>query len=41
MHIQRIISYVREGEKILNTGKIDDFGILLNDAWMEKKRLVI
>ena len=39
MHIQRIISYVREGEKILNTGKIDDFGILLNDAWMEKKAL--
>ena len=39
MHVQRIISYVREGEKILNTGKIDDFGILLNDAWMEKKAL--
>ena len=39
IHIQRIISFVRDGEKILNRGKIDDFGILLNDAWMEKKAL--
>ena len=38
-HIQRIISYVRDGEKILNSGKIDDFGKLLNEAWMEKKAL--
>jgi len=38
-HIQRIISYVREGEQILNSGNIDDFGILLNQAWMEKKAL--
>ena len=38
-HIKRIISYVREGEQILNSGNIDDFGILLNQAWMEKKAL--
>ena len=38
-HIQRIMSYVREGEQILNSGNIDDFGILLNQAWMEKKAL--
>ena len=38
-HIQRITSYVREGENILKSGKIDDFGILLNEAWMEKKAL--
>ena len=38
-HIQRIMSYVRVGEQILNSGNIDDFGILLNQAWMEKKAL--
>ena len=38
-HIERIIEYVEEGEKILNYGDIDDFGRLLNDAWTEKKAL--
>ena len=37
--INRIISYVRDGENILNTGEVDDFGRLLQDAWMEKKAL--
>ena len=38
-YINKIISYVDEGEKILNSGNIDDFGILLNEAWQEKKNL--
>tara|TARA_B100000959_G_C14920775_1_gene599405 strand:- start:419 stop:1411 length:993 start_codon:yes stop_codon:yes gene_type:complete len=38
-HINKIVSYVREGENILNSGNIDDFGRLLHDAWMEKKAL--
>ena len=33
------MEYVGEGEKILNSGDIDDFGRLLNDAWLEKKAL--
>ena len=37
-YINKIISYVDEGEKILNSGNIDDFGILLNEAWQEKKK---
>ncbi len=38
-HINRIISYVRDGENILNSGDVDDFGRLLHDAWMDKKAL--
>ncbi len=38
-HIDRILTYVKEGEDILRQGDIDDFGRLLNDAWMEKKAL--
>ncbi len=38
-HIDRILTYVKEGERILRQGDIDDFGRLLNDAWMEKKAL--
>ena len=38
-HINRILSYVKEGEYILKQGDIDDFGHLLHDAWMEKKEL--
>ena len=37
--INRIVSYVRDGENILNSGEVDDFGRLLHDAWMEKKAL--
>ena len=38
-NINKILSYVTEGEKILKTGEIDDFGKLLNEAWVEKKKL--
>ena len=38
-YINKIVSYVGEGEKILNSGNIDDFGSLLNEAWQEKKNL--
>ena len=38
-YINKIISYVDQGEKILNSGNIDDFGRLLNEAWQEKKKL--
>ena len=38
-HINRILEYVNQGEKILNSGDIDNFGSLLHDAWMEKKAL--
>ena len=37
--IENIMSYVNEGEKILQTKNIDDFGRLLNESWNEKKRL--
>ena len=38
-HINRIVSYVRDGENILNSGEVDDFGRLLHDGWMDKKAL--
>ncbi len=38
-HINRILEFVNQGEKILNSGDIDNFGSLLHDAWMEKKAL--
>ena len=38
-HINSILNYVKEGEKILKKGNIDDFGLLLHDAWMQKKAL--
>ena len=38
-HINRIMGYVTEGERILNSGNIDDFGSLLHESWMEKKEL--
>ena len=38
-HINKIMSYVTEGERILNSDNIDDFGRLLHEAWMEKKEL--
>ena len=38
-NIRKILDYVREGENIIKYGHIDDFGRLLNDAWMEKKAL--
>ena len=38
-YIKEIIDHVEEGEKILKSGNIDDFGKLLNSAWNIKKQL--
>ena len=38
-YIESIITNVNEGEKILKTGNIDDFGELLHSSWMFKKKL--
>ena len=38
-HILKILNYVKEGEKILRSGDLNDFGRLLHDSWLEKKRL--
>jgi D-glycero-alpha-D-manno-heptose-7-phosphate kinase len=37
--ILNIIRYVAQGEKILKSGDVDDFGRLLHDTWLEKKAL--
>ena len=38
-YIKEMIEHVEEGEKILNTGNINDFGNLLNSSWILKKKL--
>ena len=38
-HILKILSYVKEGERILKSGDLNDFGRLLHDSWLEKKHL--
>ena len=38
-YIEKICEHVTEGEKLLNSGNIDDFGKLLNHAWILKKKL--
>ena len=38
-HIEKIMSFVNEGKKILESGNVDDFGRLLNTSWEEKKNL--
>jgi len=38
-YINEMIQHVKEGEKILNHGNLDDFGKLLNSAWIIKKKL--
>ena len=38
-HIEKIMSYVNEGQKILDSGNTDDFGRLLHSSWLEKKSL--
>ena len=38
-YILNICEHVTEGEKLLNSGQIDDFGMLLNNAWKLKKKL--
>ena len=39
IYINKIISLVDEGEKLINSGNIDGFGELLNNAWHLKKKL--
>jgi len=38
-NIRKIIEKVNLGEKIINSGNLDDFGKLLNETWVEKKEL--
>ena len=38
-NILKILSFVKEGEKILKEGDLNDFGRLLHESWLEKKRL--
>ena len=38
-YIKNILEHVDEGEKILMSGNIDDFGKLLNSSWTLKKKL--
>ena len=38
-HILKILSFVKEGENILKNGKLDDFGKLLHESWLEKRGL--
>ena len=35
----RILNLAKEGEKSLVKGKLDDFGRLLHESWLEKKSL--
>ena len=39
IYINKIISLVDEGEKLINSGSINGFGELLNNAWHLKKKL--
>ena len=38
-YILKISDYARKAEKALQNGELDEFGTLLNDAWVEKKKL--
>ena len=38
-NIRSIIKKVNQGEQIIHSGNLDDFGILLNEMWLEKKNL--
>ena len=38
-NILRILSFVKEGEKILKGENLNDFGKLLHESWLEKKNL--
>jgi len=38
-NINKIMSYVDIGENLIKNGEFDDFGRLLNEAWLEKKQL--
>jgi D-glycero-alpha-D-manno-heptose-7-phosphate kinase len=38
-YINEMMQHVKEGEKILKQGEVDDFGKLLHSAWLTKKKL--
>jgi len=38
-NIKKIIENVDQGERMIKSGNIDDFGKLLHEAWIEKKEL--
>jgi len=38
-NILKMLDHVKIAENILSSGDIDDFGILLNEAWLQKKEL--
>ena len=38
-HILEISNFVREAEKVLKKGDLNDFGKLLHESWLEKKSL--
>ena len=38
-YILKISDYARKAEKALQNGELDEFGTLLNDTWVEKKKL--
>ena len=38
-HILEISNFVKEGEKILAKGELHEFGKLLHESWLEKKKL--
>ena len=38
-YILKISDYAKKAERALKNGKIDEFGKLLNEAWIEKKKL--
>tara|TARA_Y100001970_G_C14233877_1_gene860588 strand:+ start:812 stop:1789 length:978 start_codon:yes stop_codon:yes gene_type:complete len=38
-NINRIIEYVNEGENLIKSGNLNDFGKLLHESWIEKKSL--
>ena len=38
-HIIELANFAKEGEKLLKSGNIDDFGRLMHESWLEKKSL--
>ena len=40
-YVLKISNYVKDAEKAIKKGQLDMFGKLLNDAWIEKKKLSV
>jgi len=38
-HMKEIAAFVKEGEAIIRKGNLNDFGKLLHESWLEKKKL--